>query len=499
MTRERSVRETRERSVRETRERSVRETRERWEAVIGLEIHTQLQTRSKIFSSASAAFGAAPNEHANGVDIALPGTLPVLNAEAVRLAVKFGLAIGAEIASVCHFDRKNYFYPDLPKGYQISQLDHPIVGRGAIELEMPDGTSRRIGITRAHLEEDAGRSLHDAVPGHTGIDLNRAGTPLLEIVTEPDLRTPEEAAQLFRQLHELVVWLGICDGKLNEGSMRCDANVSVRKSGSTTFGERTEIKNINSFEFVEAAIRGEIERQIAMLERGEPVLRQTLRYDPERDATTPMRGKEQSDDYRYFPEPDLLPLAVTPAFIAEVRATMTEPPAVRRARYQRELGLSAYDARQLTQHRDESERFEYVATHSHEPKLAANLLLELRASDASAYAPDVLVAIVKRTKDGTLSSTTRKQLMEALRTATASTEADVDALIDAHGLRQMNDTGELAKLVADVVAANPKQVEQFRAGKDKVFGFFVGQVMKQTGGKANPQQLNELLRKALSR
>jgi len=470
-----------------------RSSREAWEAVIGLELHTQLMTKSKIFSSASAAFGAAPNEHANGVDVALPGTLPVLNVEAVRLAVRFGLAIGATIANRCHFDRKNYFYPDLPKGYQISQLDHPIVGKGSIELEMPDGATRTIGITRAHLEEDAGRSLHETVPGHTGIDLNRAGTPLLEIVTEPDLRTPEEAAQLFRQVHELVVWHGICDGKLNEGSMRCDANVSVRKSGATTFGERTEIKNINSFEFVEAAIRGEIERQIALVERGEKVLRQTLRYDPERDATTPMRGKEQSDDYRYFPEPDLLPVEVSDAFVADVKATMKTNPSVMRARLKSQ-GVSEYDTRQLTQDPNLSSTFVEVAATTGEPKLSANLLLELRTP--ARYATGALVELVRRTQDQTLSSTTRKRLINAL--PEGADASDVTRLIDELGLRLVSDTDTLAKLVADVVAANPKQVEQFRSGKDKVFGFFVGQVMKQTGGKANPQQLNELLRKALS-
>jgi aspartyl-tRNA(Asn)/glutamyl-tRNA(Gln) amidotransferase subunit B len=467
-----------------------------WESVIGLEIHTQLRTQSKIFSSTSATFSAEPNAHANGVDIALPGTLPVLNVAAVLLAVRFGLAIGAHIAPFCQFDRKNYFYPDLPKGYQISQLDHPIVGRGRIELEMPDGSTRIIGITRAHLEEDAGRSLHEAVPGHTGIDLNRAGTPLLEIVTEPDLRTPEEAAQLFRQVHELVVWHDICDGKLNEGSMRCDANVSVRKQGATSYGERTEIKNINSFEFLEAAIRGEIERQIAILERGGTVLRQTLRYDPERDATTPMRGKEQSQDYRYFPEPDLLPVEITDAFKRDVQSTMRENPTAVRARL-RSLGLSEYHAQQLSQNPDEAKQFERTATAS--PTIAVGLFLELRNATVTAtgYAPEVLIAVVERTKDGTLSSTTRKQLLEAL--PVDATGGDVDRLIEERGLRLVSDTDTLAKLVADVVAANPKQVEQYRAGKDKVFGFFVGQVMKQTGGKANPQYLNELLRNALAK
>jgi aspartyl-tRNA(Asn)/glutamyl-tRNA(Gln) amidotransferase subunit B len=470
-----------------------------FEAVIGLEIHTQLATRSKIFSDAPAQFSAEPNAHANAVDVALPGTLPVLNAEVVRMAVTFGLAIGAEIAPRCHFDRKNYFYPDLPKGYQISQLDAPIVGRGTIDLEMPDGSTRPIRITRAHLEEDAGRSLHDAVPGYTGIDLNRAGTPLLEIVTEPDLRTPEEAAQLFRQVHELVTWHRICDGKLNEGSMRCDANVSVRPAGTTTLGERTEIKNINSFEFLEAAIRGEIARQIALVERGGKVVRQTLRYDPARDLTTPMRGKEQSDDYRYFPEPDLLPLEITDAFVAKVKAGMPEGPAALRERM-RALGLSDYDARLLTRDPDDAKRYEEAAARTNDPKLTANVMVEVQAGEATlaGLAVDVLVTLVDRTKDGTLSSATRRKLVKAIRESSATTAREVDALIDRHGLRQLDDTDALAKLVAEVVAANPRQVEQYRSGKDKVFGFFVGQVMKQTDGKANPQRLNDLLRKALA-
>ena len=467
-----------------------------FEAVIGLEIHTQLKTKSKIFSTASATFSAEPNAHANEVDVALPGTLPVLNKDVVRKAVLFGLAIGAEIAPRCHFDRKNYPYPDLPKGYQISQLDAPIVGKGAIELEMPDYSTRTIRITRAHLEEDAGRSLHDAAPGHTGIDLNRAGTPLLEIVTEPDLRTPEEAAQLFRQLHELVTWHGICDGKLNEGSMRCDANVSVRPAGSATLSERTEIKNINSFEFLEAAIRGEIARQIAIVESGGKVVRLTLRYDSENDSTTPMRTKEQSDDYRYFPEPDLLEVEITGEFIASVKRDMLENPTTARARM-RERGLSEYDVRQLTRNPQLAARFEALATISGEPKLAANMIL---SQGASVLAPEFVAAVIHRQQDGTLSSATARAVIGvALANPTdAQTGADLDALIERKGLRQLDDADALVKLVADVLAANPKQVEQYRSGKEKVFAFFVGQVMKQTAGKANPQRLNELLKKALA-
>jgi aspartyl-tRNA(Asn)/glutamyl-tRNA(Gln) amidotransferase subunit B len=482
-----------------------------WESVIGLEIHTQLKTQSKIFSSTSAAFSAEPNAHANGVDIALPGTLPVLNVAAVRLAVRFGLAIGAHIAPVCQFDRKNYFYPDLPKGYQISQLDHPIVGRGRIELEMPNGSTRTVGITRAHLEEDAGRSLHEAVPGHTGIDLNRAGTPLLEIVTEPDLRTPEEAAQLFRQVHELVVWHDICDGKLNEGSMRCDANVSVRKRGETTLGERTEIKNINSFEFLEAAIRGEIERQIAILERGDTVLRQTLRYDPDRDATTPMRGKEQSQDYRYFPEPDLLPVETTRLRNEEI-VRLGEGPSDLRKRFRKMPSLSEMDVQHMTDSPVMASLFEDLIKMGCPPKLTANRLIELQVMcfhNGVAFPPERLTVgdlaeIIKRQEARTLTTSNARKVVEVFVSAGkiefvgGTPEVRIDRVIRDHDISDVSDTDTLSKLIAEVVAANPKQVEQYRAGKDKVFGFFVGQVMKQTGGKANPQQLNELLRKALS-
>ena len=479
----------------------------KWESVIGLEIHVQLATRSKIFSGASTRFGAPPNTQASALDLALPGTLPVLNAEAVRMAVTFGLAIGAEVSRRCHFDRKNYFYPDLPKGYQISQLDSPIVGRGRVELALPGGGSRSIGITRAHLEEDAAKSLHESFSGHTGVDLNRSGMPLLEIVSDPDLRSPEDAAQYFRQMHGLVRYLGICDGNLNEGSMRCDANVSVRPEGADTFGVRTEIKNLNSFRFLERAVRHEIARQIAILERGGEVQRETLLYDPELDATRPMRSKELSDDYRYFPEPDLLPVEISEAYIEEVRSRLPELPDAKRARYQADLGLGDYDARRLTNDPDMARFFEQVAARSGLPKQAANWVLgELAAAigrgdgshsmEGLPLTPEQLAALILRVEDGTLSGRTAKALFEALWEQ-GDPAASVDALIESRGLRQVSDESHLEVLVAEAIAAHPKQVEQYRSGKDKVFGFFVGRIMQATAGKANPQQLNEILRAAL--
>ncbi|HEX7034383.1 MAG TPA: Asp-tRNA(Asn)/Glu-tRNA(Gln) amidotransferase subunit GatB [Pseudomonadales bacterium] len=473
-----------------------------WEAVIGLELHVQLATRSKIFSGAPTAYGAAPNTQACGIDLGLPGVLPVLNEAAVRMAVKFGLAIGAEIHPYSVFDRKNYFYPDLPKGYQISQFAHPVVGRGRLVVPMPDGTERVVGITRAHLEEDAGKSLHEAFPGLTGIDLNRAGTPLLEVVSDPDLRSPEEAAAYFRQMHTLVRYLGICDGNLEEGSMRCDANVSVRPRGSDTFGVRTEIKNVNSFRFVERALAYEIERQIDVLESGGQVVRETRLYDAERDETRSMRTKELSEDYRYFPDPDLLPVHVDQALIEALRAELPELPAEKRHRYVEQLGLSAYDADWLTQDPQVAGYFERTVDACGDPKLAANWVMgELAAAlkrddlpiERAPVTPEQLAGLIARLKDQTLSSRTAKTLFEALWAG----EGDVDAIIEARGLKQVSDAGELAAIVARVVADNPQQVEQYRAGKDKVFGFFVGQVMKATQGKANPQQVNELLRDAL--
>jgi aspartyl-tRNA(Asn)/glutamyl-tRNA(Gln) amidotransferase subunit B len=474
-----------------------------WEAVIGLEVHVQLATASKMFSGASTAFGAEPNAQACAVDLALPGTLPVINEQAVRMAVKFGLAIGAQIHPVSVFDRKNYFYPDLPKGYQISQFAHPIVGRGQLTVVLPDGSERVVGITRAHLEEDAGKSLHEAFPGQTGIDLNRAGTPLLEVVSEPDLRSAEEAAAYFRQVHTLVRYLEICDGNLAEGSMRCDANVSVRRAGETELGVRTELKNINSFRFLERAITFEIERQIDVLESGGRVVRETRLYDAERDETRSMRSKELSDDYRYFPDPDLLPLHVSGALIESVRAELPELPAARRHRYVSAMALSPYDAHWLTQDPQVAGFFDAVAVASGDAKLAANWVMgELSAAlnraeltiSASPVTPDQLAALIARVKDGTLSSKTAKTLFEALWAG----EGEVDAIIAARGLEQVSDSGALAAIVAQVVADNPAQAADFRAGKDKLLGFFVGQVMQATQGKANPQQVNELLRDALA-
>ena len=476
-----------------------------WEAVIGLEIHVQLATQSKIFSGAATTYGAEPNAQACAVDLGLPGVLPVLNETAVEMAVKFGLAIGAEINLHSIFDRKNYFYPDLPKGYQISQFATPIVGQGEIKLDLADGSQRVIGITRAHLEEDAGKSVHDLFPGQTGIDLNRTGTPLLEVVSEPDLRSASEAAEYFRQMHSLVKYLGICDGNLAEGSMRCDANVSVRPHGQEAFGERTEIKNINSFRFVERAIELEIERQIDVLEAGGTIHRETRLFDADADETRSMRSKELSEDYRYFPDPDLLPLHISSAFVQAVRDSLPELPGARCQRYQEAMGLSAYDAASLSNDLDRAEFFEAVVSVCNNPKLSANWLngelsaylnnadLEIAASPVTA---GQLGQLIQRIDDETLSSKTAKELFKALWTQ-ADTESNVDALIEQLGLKQMNDDGELSAIVSGVLEANPDQVAELKSGKDKVLGFLVGQVMKATGGKANPKQVNELIRKSL--
>ena len=476
-----------------------------WEAVIGLEIHVQLATQSKIFSAAANQFGAPPNSLACPVDLGLPGVLPVLNEAAVRMAVKFGLAIGAEVCERCSFDRKNYFYPDLPKGYQISQLAAPIVGPGLLEVPLDDGAAIEVRIVRAHLEEDAGKSIHDAYAGQTGVDLNRAGTPLLEVVSAPDLRTPEQASACFRQLHSLVRYLGICDGDLSQGSMRCDANVSVRPQGRKALGERTEIKNINSFRFVEKAIRFEIGRQIDRLEAGLPVVRETRLYDAAKDETRPMRGKEFSDDYRYFPDPDLLPVVIDDAFIEAARAELPELPDARRRRFQEALGLSEYDAGWLTRDPETAEYFEAAAgTHGSNAKRVANWVMgELTARlnrdgltiGAAPVTAAALGQLVARIEDETLSSKTAKTVFEALWDG----EGEVDAIIDARGLKQVQDAGELTGLIDDIVARHPQQAKQFRAGRDKLLGFFVGQVMKATGGKANPRQVNELLREALAK
>ena len=473
-----------------------------WESVIGLEVHVQLKTRSKIFSGAATAFGAAPNTQACAVDLALPGVLPVLNGEVVRMAIVFGLAVDGEIAERCRFDRKSYFYPDLPKGYQISQLDEPIVSGGHLDIEDEDGSTKRIHLTRAHLEEDAGKSLHEDYEGKTGIDLNRAGTPLLEVVSEPEIASPEEAGRYFRTLHTLVRTLGICDGNLNEGSMRCDANVSVRRRGSTELGERTEIKNLNSFRFLDRALAFEIERQIDVLESGGTVERQTLLYDAERDETRPMRGKELSDDYRYFPDPDLLPVMVTQSMLDQASAALPELPAAKRRRYVEELGLTDYDARWLAADPDTAAYFDAAAACGH-PKATANWVMgdvaaavrreEAAWSDVPVPAAQ-LGRLVERIEDGSISGKIAKSLFRTLW----EDGGDADELIESQGLKQVSDSGEIAVIVRQVIDANPAQVAQVRAGKTRVMGFLVGQAMKASGGKANPRRVSELLQEALS-
>jgi len=475
-----------------------------WEAVIGLEIHAQLATKSKIFSGASTAYGAEPNTQACAVDLGLPGVLPVLNGEAVRMACKFGLAVNAEIARRSVFARKNYFYPDLPKGYQISQYELPIVGKGELSIELEDGSAKTIGITRAHLEEDAGKSLHEDFHGMTGIDLNRAGTPLLEIVSEPDLRSAREAVAYMKKLHMLVRYLEICDGNMQEGSFRCDANVSVRPKGERRFGTRTEIKNINSFRFVERAIDFEIERQIDLLEGGGTVVQETRLYDAAKGETRSMRSKEEAMDYRYFPDPDLLPLELDDRWLEEVRADLPELPDAKRERFMYEYGLSAYDAAVLTASRELADFYEEVERSSGgEAKLAANWVmgdfsaalnrdnLEIGACPVNA---GMLGRLVRRIADNTISGKIAKQVFEAMWEG----EGDPDTIIEKRGLKQITDTGAIEQAIDEVLAANPQQVEQYRAGKEKLLGFFVGQVMKATQGKANPAQLNELLRKKLN-
>ncbi len=476
-----------------------------WESVIGLEIHVQLATNSKIFSGASTHYGAEPNAQACAVDLGLPGVLPVLNERAVEMAIKFGLAIGAKINLHSVFDRKNYFYPDLPKGYQISQFETPIVGEGSIVIALEDGTERTVGVTRAHLEEDAGKSIHDLFPGQTGVDLNRTGTPLLEIVSEPDFRTAKEASAYFRQMHTLVRYLQICDGNLAEGSMRCDANVSVRPYGQEEFGERTEIKNINSFRFVERAIDYEIGRQIDVLESGGIIERETRLFDPDKDETRSMRSKEFSEDYRYFPDPDLLPLTFSQALVDKIALTLPELPDAKRTRYIEQLGLSEYDARALSSDLDRSEFFEVVVNACNNAKQATNWImgdlsaylnrnsLEISASPVSAAQ---LAVLITRLDDQTLSSKTAKTLFDGLWNKADSSQ-DVDALIKEMNLAQVSDDGELTRIIEKLIEDNPAQFEELRNGKDKMLGFFVGQVMKMTQGKANPQQVNEIIRAKL--
>ncbi|MFN3594723.1 MAG: Asp-tRNA(Asn)/Glu-tRNA(Gln) amidotransferase subunit GatB [Thiobacillaceae bacterium] len=472
-----------------------------WETVIGLEVHVQLTTASKIFSGASTAFGAAPNTQACAVDLALPGVLPVLNKGAVERAIRFGLAIGARLNRINVFARKNYFYPDLPKGYQISQYELPIVEAGRLPIQVGEQT-KTIRITRAHLEEDAGKSLHEDFHGMTGIDLNRAGTPLLEIVSEPDMRSAQEAVAYARALHTLVTWIGICDGNMQEGSFRVDANVSVRPKGSEAFGTRREIKNLNSFRFLEQAIEYEARWQIAELEDGREIVQATVLFDPDTGETRMMRSKEEAHDYRYFPDPDLLPVKLDEAWIEAIRATLPELPQQKQARYQTELGLSAYDAATLTATRATAEYFEAVLAAGVPAKLAANWVMgELAAAlnregldiAHSRIAPERLAGLLRRIDDGTLSSKLAKEVFAALWAG----EGEADAIIAARGLMQMSDTGELQRLVDEVLAANPKSVEEYRAGKEKAFNALVGQVMKATRGRANPQQVNALLKQRL--
>jgi aspartyl-tRNA(Asn)/glutamyl-tRNA(Gln) amidotransferase subunit B len=475
-----------------------------WEVVIGLEIHAQLATRSKIFSSSPTAYGAPPNAQANLVDLGYPGVLPVLNSEAVRMAAKFGLAIDATVARHSVFARKNYFYPDLPKGYQISQYELPIVSKGSLEIVLDDGSKKRIGITRAHLEEDAGKSLHEGLQGVSAIDLNRAGTPLLEIVSEPDLRSAKEAVAYMKKVHTLVRYLEICDGNMQEGSFRCDANVSVRPKGQEKLGTRAEIKNLNSFRYVEKAILYEIERQVELIESGGKVVQETRLYDPNKDETRSMRSKEEANDYRYFPDPDLLPVVLEDTFIDTVRKTLPELPDQKAARFVSQFGLSPYDAGVLTASRELAAFYEDVLKEvPQDPKLAANWVMgELAAAlnkdsleiGASRIGAAKLAGLIKRIADATISGKIAKEVFEAMW----SSGGEADAIIEEKGLKQITDTSAIEKAIDDVMAKNPGQLADYRSGKDKLFGFFVGQVMKATQGKANPAQLNELLKKKLS-
>lgn len=477
-----------------------------WEVVIGLEIHTQLATKSKIFSGAATAYGAAPNTQASAVDLGLPGVLPVLNAEAVKMAIKFGLAVDAQISERSVFARKNYFYPDLPKGYQISQYELPVVGKGEITIELEDGVEKTIGITRAHLEEDAGKSLHEDFADQTGIDLNRAGTPLLEIVSEPDMRSAKEAVAYMKKIHSLVRYLEICDGNMQEGSFRCDANVSIRPKGQEKLGTRAELKNINSFRNVERAINYEVERQIDVLESGGTVLQETRLYNADKNETRAMRSKEEANDYRYFPDPDLLPLVIEAAFIDSVRASLPELPKQKCDRFINDLGLSMYDASVLTSSRELADFYEAVlaATDKQDPKMTANWVIgELSAAlnkagleiTESPVNASQLASVLNRISDNTISGKIAKTVFEALW---ESEGLDADAVIEAKGLKQVTDTGAIEAMVDEVLANNPDQLQQYRDGKEQLLGFFVGQIMKASKGKANPAQVNELLKQKLA-
>jgi aspartyl-tRNA(Asn)/glutamyl-tRNA(Gln) amidotransferase subunit B len=476
----------------------------KWEVVIGLEVHAQLATQSKIFSGAATAYGALPNTQACAIDLGMPGVLPVLNEEALHMAVKFGLAVGAYIAPESIFARKNYFYPDLPKGYQISQYEIPVVGKGFLDIILEDGQTMRIGITRAHLEEDAGKSLHEDFQGMTGIDLNRAGTPLLEIVSEPDMRSSAQAVAYLKTLHTLVRYLGICDGNMQEGSFRCDANVSVRPMGETKLGTRTELKNINSFRFVERAINYEVERQIEVLENGGKITQETRLYDADQNTTRTMRSKEEANDYRYFPDPDLLPVAVSADLIAKIKSTMPELPQEKRDRFTKQYGLNTYDANVLATSRELASYFEAVAAVSKEPKLSANWVMgELLASlnkenisiENSPITAEALGKLLQRITDNTISGKIAKTVFVHMW----QNEGTPDDIIEKQGLKQVTDTGAIEKIIDEIIANNPQQLADYKSGKEKLFAFFVGQAMKATQGKANPQQLNDLLKEKLSK
>ena len=474
-----------------------------YESVIGLEVHIQLATQTKLFSGAATAFGAAPNAQACAVDMALPGVLPVANTEAINMAIRLGLALEAEIGSTSVFARKNYFYPDLPKGYQISQMDLPIVGQGKLLIDLPDGSQKTIGITRAHLEEDAGKSLHEEFHGMSGIDLNRSGTPLIEIVSEPELRSGAEAVAYLKKINTLVRYLNISDGDMSQGSMRCDANISVRKQGASEFGTRCEIKNVNSYRFVEKAIAYEIDRQIAIIEDGGSIEQETRLYDAEQDQTRSMRSKEEANDYRYFPDPDLLPVIISAASVEQIRAAMPELPDARRQRYREQLNLSDYDAGLLSSDLDLAQYFEAVISEQPQlAKLAANwILVELNALlnkdnlsiNSSAISAEQMAKLIKRIDDGTISGKIAKTIFAQLW----QQGGDVDALIEAGGLKQLSDAGELGQIIDAVIVENPQQLAAYRAGKERLFGFFVGQVMKRSQGKANPKQVNDILKSKL--
>ena len=474
-----------------------------WEVVIGLEIHTQLATKSKIFSGASTAYGAAPNTQACLVDLGYPGVLPVLNEEVVRMAAKFGLAVNATVAERSVFARKNYFYPDLPKGYQISQYELPIVEHGELFIRDADGNEKRIGITRAHLEEDAGKSVHTEFANSSGIDLNRAGTPLLEIVSEPDMRSAKEAVAYMRKIHSIVRYLGISDGNMQEGSFRCDANVSVRPRGQEELGTRTELKNLNSFRFVEKAINFEIDRQIDVIEDGGEVVQETRLYDSDKDETRSMRSKEEANDYRYFPDPDLLPVEIDESYIEAVRKTLPELPDAKRQRFIDDYSLKEADAEILTVSRALADFFESVAkATAATPQVAANWVIgdlsgllnkEGLEIDASRIAAEALAGLLDRIEDNTISGKIAKEVFEAMWAG----EGSADEIIESKGLKQITDTGAIESIVDAVIEANPSQVAEYKAGKDKLIGYFVGQVMKETGGKANPGQVNQILKQKL--